>query len=84
MALTIRQITDEQIEAAKSETGKGTGSAALVDLIDLAVSRRQLVSALMAENDVLRERLKYSQSVVSRLAASADEVLAIVRQGDLL
>jgi len=84
MALTIRNITDEQIEQAKQETGKGTGSAALVELIELSASRRRVIDSQAKEIRELREKLAHANRVMERLASAADDALCIVRQKELL
>jgi hypothetical protein len=84
MALTIRQITDDQIEMAKAITGKGTASGAVVGCIDIAQRRIERCIAQDAEILALREQLAHSRRVLDRLASAADETLTIVRQKDLL
>ena len=84
MAITIRNITDEQIELAKLESGKGTASAAVVACVDKCAKRGRQIEHLMSEIEKLREKLAHSDRVMARLSSSADEALCIVRQRDLL
>lgn len=84
MAITIRNITDEQIELAKSESGYGTASRALVECVELAASRRRLMDDLYKRNDELKERIRHLESIQARLANAADEALTIIRQRELL
>lgn len=84
MALTIRNITEEQKQQAMAETGCGTASASLVYLIDLAASRRRVIDQLYKENDELKKRVQHLERVQERLASAADEALCIVRQRELL
>jgi len=84
MAITIRNITDEQIELAKLESGKGTASAAVVACVDKCAERGRRIEQLMSEKEKLREQLAHSDRVMSLLSSSADEALSIVRQRDLL
>jgi hypothetical protein len=84
MAITIRQITDDQVEMAKAISGKGTASAAVVACIEVAGRRIERCIAQDAEIAALREELAHSRGVINRLASAADEVFTIVRQKDLL
>jgi hypothetical protein len=84
MALTIRQITDDQIEMAKAITGKGTASGAVVACIDVAT--RHIERNILHDQEIraLREQLAQARGVIGRLASAADETLTIARQNDLL
>jgi hypothetical protein len=84
MTITIRKITDEQIELAKVESGKCTASAAVVACVDKCAKRGHQIEHLMSEIEKLREKLAHSDRVMARLSSSADEALCIVRQRDLL
>ncbi len=84
MALTIRKISDQQIESAKFLTDKGTASAAVVACIDLAYKYHNLVQSQKNEIERLCERVQRLERVQERLASAADEALTIVRQRELL
>jgi hypothetical protein len=84
MAITIRNITDEQIELAKVESGKVTASAAVVACVDKCAKRGRQIEHLMSENEKLREQLAVSDRLMACLSSSADEALCIVRQRRLL
>lgn len=84
MALTIRNITDEQIEQAKTETGYGTASRALVECVELAAARRRLLDAEYEKTRKLTERIHHLEAIQARLANAADEALTIIRQRELL
>ncbi len=84
MALTIRNITPEQIEIAKNLTGKGTASGSVVACVDMA---NRLFTKNLAQKQKIREleeKLAHANRVFERLASSADEALCIVRQKELL
>lgn len=82
MALTIRNITDETIEQAKTLTGKGTASAALVECVELARTLSIRADYQADEIRQLRERLRHLDQVQTKLASACDEALTIVRQRD--
>ena len=82
MALTIRNITPEQIETAKNLTGKGTASGSVVACVDMA--NRLFTKNLAQKIRELEEKLAHANRVFERLASSADEALCIVRQKELL
>lgn len=84
MALTVRKITDQQIESAKFLTGKGTASAAVVACIDLAYQYHNRDQAQKEEIKRLKERVELLERVQAKLANAADEALCIVRQRELL
>lgn len=84
MAITIRNITDEQIEMAKNISGKGTASAGVVACVDIAARSLERCIAQDAKIAELREDLAQRERVMSRLAASCDEALTIIRQKELL
>lgn len=83
MALTIRNITDQQIESAKF-TEKGTASAAIVGCVDLAYQYYNRDQQQKQEIERLRERVQLLERVQEKLAHAADEALCIVRQRELL
>lgn len=84
MALTIRKISDQQIESAKFLTDKGTASAAVVACIDLAYQYHNRDQAQRDEIKRLKERVQLLERVQEKLAHAADEALCIVRQRELL
>lgn len=84
MALTIRKITDQQIESAKFLTGKGTASAAVVECVDLAFKLYNQDQSQKQEIARLKERVALLERVQAKLANAADEALCIVRQRELL
>ena len=84
MALTIRNITPEQIETAKALSGNGTASSGIVACVDLAASQFDRLRSQEREIEKLREKLAHANRVFERLASSADEALCIVRQRELL
>lgn len=84
MALTIRNITDQQIESAKFLTEKGTASAAIVGCVDLAYQYYNRDQQQKQEIERLRERVQLLERVQEKLAHAADEALCIVRQRELL
>lgn len=84
MALTIRQVTDEEIQQAKELTGKGAASAAIVACVTLAGDYKRRYESQLKENQELRDRLRHLDQVQSRLAACCDEALTIIRQRELL
>lgn len=84
MALTIRKISDQQIESAKFLTDKGTASAAVVACIDLAYHYHNRVQSQNEEIRKLKERVQLLERVQEKLASAADEALCIVRQRELL
>lgn len=84
MALTIRKITDQQIESAKFLTDKGTASAAVVACIDLAYQYHNRDKSQQEEIRRLKERVQLLERVQEKLASAADEALCIVRQRELL
>lgn len=84
MALTIRNISEEQKEKAKALTGKGAASAAVTSCVDLAVEYKDRWEKEQRENARLRDELRHMQDVMSRLSSAADEALCIIRQRELL
>jgi len=84
MALTIRKISDQQIESAKFLTDKGTASAAVVACIDLAYHYHNRDQGQKEEIRRLKERVELLERVQGKLATAADEVLCIIRQRELL
>lgn len=84
MALTIRKISDQQIESAKFLTDKGTASAAVVACIDLAYQYHNRDQSQRDEIKRLKERVQLLERVQEKLAQAADDALCIVRQRELL
>lgn len=84
MALTIRQISDEQKEIAKELTGKGAASAAVVACVDLAAQQARRIEIQNQELAKARDRIRQLEGVQDRLAQAADEALCIIRQRELL
>ena len=84
MALTIRQISEEQKETAKQLTGKGAASAAVTACVDLAASQKGTIERQSETIAELRERVAMLERSQRRLAEAADEALWIIRQRELL
>lgn len=84
MALTIRQITEEQKETAKALTGKGAASAAVTACVGLAADYKSRYERGLQENQRLLDEVRHLESVLSRLGSAADEALCIIRQKELL
>ena len=84
MAITIRNITDEQIETAKNISGKGTASGAVVSCIEIAA--RSLERSIVQDVQIreLKEEVAHLNRIMERLASAADEALCVVRQKELL
>lgn len=82
MALTVRTITDEQIEMAKQMTGKGAASSALVACVELLADRTARVASLEKRVYELSEQLRVKDQTLHRAAHSASELLTVVQQGD--
>jgi hypothetical protein len=84
MAITIRNITDEQIQMAKDLSGKGTASAGVVACIDIAARSVERTIVQDAQIRELKEEVAHLNRIMERLASAADEALCIVRQKELL
>lgn len=84
MAITIRNITEKQIQSAKDISGRGTASAAVTDCIDIAYHQTEMIAKLLDQVQALEQKCHHSDAVMSRLASAADEALCIVRQRNLL
>lgn len=84
MAITIRKITDEQIETAKRLTDKGTAAASVVACIAVADKSTRLVESQSETIQELRDRVRHLEMIQGRLANVCDEALTIVRQRELL
>lgn len=83
MAITIRYITDEQIETAKGISGKCTASGAVVSCIDIASRSLERTIVQDAQIRELKEEIAHLNRIMERLADAADEALCIVRQKEL-
>jgi len=84
MAITIRNITEKQIQLAKDISGKGTAASGVVACVDIAFSQVETIAKLRDQVKALEQKCNHSDAVMSRLASAADEALCIVRQRNLL
>lgn len=84
MALTIRNITQEQIDLAKEISGKGTASGAVVACVEIAQRRIDRCNAQEQEIRDLKDRINHLERIQAKLANAADEALTIIRQRELL
>lgn len=83
MALTIRNISDDQIEMAKAITGLATGSGSVVACVELAVSQSKMIAELESQVSRLQAKCNRSDRILESLSGSADEILTMIRQGEL-
>lgn len=80
MAITIRNITNEQIETAKALSGKRTASSGVVACVDLAASQAEMIAKLRSQVNDLEEKCKQSDGVIRSLGEAADQALTVIRQ----
>lgn len=71
MALTIRNISEQQIELAKELTGQGTASSALVACVELAAEKHKKVVEYSEYVGELHRELGKLYALIDRAQESA-------------
>jgi hypothetical protein len=84
MLLTIRDVSDDLVEQAKSITGKGTGSQAFIAGIQLMIDQRKRIEWLDGEVRRLSELSRVQAQTIERARSAAMHLVEATCQGDLL
>lgn len=84
MLLTIRDVSDDLVEQAKSITGKGTGSQAFIAGIQLMIDQRKRIEWLQGEVRRLSELNRVQGQTIERARSAAMDLVEATGQGDLL
>lgn len=84
MLLTIRDVSDDLVEQAKSITGKGTGSQAFIAGVQLMIDQRKRIQWLEGEVKRLSELSSVQAQTIERARSAAMHLVEATGQGDLL
>lgn len=76
--ITIRHATDEEIERAKSLTGKKTASQGFVACADELAALRTKHKQLVQEATLMESELRQARAVIQQTASSAKELLSFL------
>lgn len=83
MALTIREISNEQIDLAKKLTGEKTASKAVISCIEPFSKQQELINSLTQQCELLKNENRSLKQKIKNAELSARQFLEKISQNDL-